>query len=261
MAKFFIQSIQNKLYFQKIQILLPLENNRTRIKGFIFAFILVTGILLVSMPLGSIAAYATSDNTFPPFEGKSPIGYHLEDKSTICIFDKPVSPTGTSNNPSSNPQLDNCPFVSDPNQKGSDGDGLGDVCDPDQTDYDGDSVPDAKDNCVAVSNDQRDTDGDKMGAACDPDQVDKDEDGIVDAKDNCPAVPNSGQSDFDGNKKGDACDADSLARDRDRDGITDGYDNCPTTPSPNLRDTDNDGTGTLATLIPMATLTVTKYQT
>ena len=62
-------------------------------------------------------------------------------------------------------------------------------------------------------------------------------------------------------RRGDACDADSLARDRDRDGITDGYDNCPTTPSPNLRDTDNDGTGTLATLIPMATLTVTKYQT
>jgi len=42
------------------------------------------------------------------------------------------------------------------------------------SDLDGDGVPDAKDNCVEIPNpDQRDTDGDGIGNLCDPD-VDKD---------------------------------------------------------------------------------------
>jgi len=107
--------------------------------------------------------------------------------------------------------VDNCPYVYNPDQADTDNDQVGDACD----------------NCPDVDNfEQGDADGDLMGDYCDPDadddglanesdncwlvqnvdQIDDDVDGAGNACDNCPGLVNVEQDDEDGDGVGDACD-------------------------------------------------------
>jgi hypothetical protein len=138
--------------------------------------------------------------------------------------------------------LDNCDIVYNPGQEDLDQDGEGDLCDDDD---DSDGLPDATDNCPAVPNPfQEDSDGDGIGDHCDPD-ADPDFDGIPNAADNCDLVHNPGQEDGDADGAGDACDDDD-----DNDGAPDFFDNCPLTPNPGQEDGDADGVGDACDLCP-----------
>ena len=61
----------------------------------------------------------------------------------MCDTDEDMDKDGIQNN------VDNCPYVVNPDQLDTDGDKKGDVCDPDD---DNDGVPDSTDSCPKVSN-------------------------------------------------------------------------------------------------------------
>ena len=136
-------------------------------------------------------------------------------------------------------EVDNCPLHYNPNQEDSDGDGRGDACDL-WVDVDRDTINDEIDNCPGVYNpDQKDSDNDGIGDLCDL-FIDVDGDGISDQDDNCPLVANPDQADADGDGIGDTCE---LCFDLDEDGICDQDDNCPGIANPGQKDTDGDDIG------------------
>jgi parallel beta-helix repeat protein len=100
---------------------------------------------------------------------------------------------------------DDCPYVYDPVQGDSDGDGFGDACDvcpavpdPGQDDEDGDGIGDLCDPCNDVDADGFGRPGDvcppdNCPNRANPDQSDRDMDGIGDRCDNCAILPNPDQ--------------------------------------------------------------------
>ncbi len=79
-----------------------------------------------------------------------------------------------------------------------------------ENDIDNDGICGSMDNCPTISNrDQKDNDGDGMGNACDLCPWDKDNDvdgdGVCGDLDNCRTKPNADQMDADGNGIGDVC--------------------------------------------------------
>ncbi len=124
---------------------------------------------------------------------------------------------------------DNCPAVSNPDQKDTDGDGQGDACD---TDDDGDGVLDINDCAPLDATKWRsavaylDTDGDgyttSQSTICYGTSLPLNYTLSSLGNDNCPSVSNQDQKDTDGDLQGDACDADD-----DGDGVSDTQDCLP----------------------------------
>ncbi len=116
-----------------------------------------------------------------------------------------------------------------PDNRDSDGDGIGDKCE----DEDRDGIFDSSDNCVDIYNPlQEDIDGDGIGDVCD---LDIDGDGILNENDNCVYDENPGQEDADGDGFGDVCDNCPIANPSNRDYDGDGF--------PDQPDADGDGMG------------------
>jgi hypothetical protein len=79
---------------------------------------------------------------------------------------------------------DNCPQLSNSDQRDWDLDMIGDVCDPDD---DNDTINDTDDNCPFVQNTLQDNfDQDEFGDVCDPDD---DNDDVLDENDSCSETP------------------------------------------------------------------------
>jgi hypothetical protein len=161
--------------------------------------------------------------------------------------------------------VDNCPFVANPDQIDNNFNLIGDACDGD---YDADGVPDASDNCWDMPNvDQFDLDGDTVGDLCDidrdgdgyvnefestlgtdPDDFDTDNDNVTDYYDCEKLNPNVGIIEdcviHDGPPPPPDPSLDPFG-DEDDDGVQNGSDNCPLDFNPGQQDQDGDGEGDL----------------
>jgi hypothetical protein len=182
---------------------------------------------------------------------------------------------------------DNCPAVSNADQKDNDTDGFGDACDvckntynPDQKDNDTDGFGDACDNCPtepngpllgtcfsdtyyntgnACANDadcsNPYTQEEVVPGACRKNQEDNDSDGIGDLCDNCKYTFNPDQKDNDSDGVGDACDclpfSNEYQEDADKDGIGDDCDNCKNTFNPDQKNSDGDTFGDACDCTPL----------
>ncbi len=94
----------------------------------------------------------------------------------ICLTLRPEAELGDGDEDGVDDEVDNCPYLANPEQGDSDEDGRGDVCDP---------TPDG---------------------GADPFVDDRDRDGLRDDEDNCSTEPNPDQADADGDGVGDSCD-------------------------------------------------------
>ncbi len=130
---------------------------------------------------------------------------------------------------------DNCPTVSNADQKDFDNNFAGDACDDDD---DGDGVKDELDNCPTTTQGKFKAKRGEINSVGCFTCLDEDDDGVCDVADNCKFDPNHGQDDLDNDGQGDVCDGDL-----DGDSHLNGLDNCPFVENNIQSNYDQDGYG------------------
>jgi len=95
---------------------------------------------------------------------KNPVGNTVVKADLSSFIQNPLYTLPDTDNDSIPDIKDNCPTVTNTNQKDENRNGVGDACD----DFDQDGIFNAVDNCPTIPNPlQEDRDGDKIGDACD----------------------------------------------------------------------------------------------